>query len=42
MALAQFINQQRVENARQATVRTGQQQPKPQRIGIYPETKHPS
>jgi glycerophosphoryl diester phosphodiesterase len=42
MALAQFMNQQRVEIARQAAVRTGQQQPKPQRIGIYPETKHPS
>jgi glycerophosphoryl diester phosphodiesterase len=42
MALAQFINQQRVEVARQATVRTGEAQPKPRRIGVYPETKHPS
>jgi glycerophosphoryl diester phosphodiesterase len=36
LALAQSINQQRVESAR----RLGQ--PKPKRIGVYPETKHPS
>lgn len=36
LALAQSINQQRVEAAR----RMGQ--PKPKRIGLYPETKHPS
>jgi len=36
MALAQSINQQRVEAAR----RLGQ--PKPKRLGVYPETKHPS
>jgi glycerophosphoryl diester phosphodiesterase len=42
MALAQSINQQRIESARQMTLRTGQEQPKPKRIGVYPETKHPS
>jgi len=36
LALAQSINQQRVEAAR----RMGQ--PKPKRLGVYPETKHPS
>ena len=27
---------------RQAAVRSGQEQPRPKRIGVYPETKHPS
>jgi len=36
LALTQSINQQRVESAR----RLGR--PKPKRIGVYPETKHPS
>ena len=42
LALAQFINRQRIESAREAALRGGQAPPRPQRIGIYPETKHPS
>ena len=43
LALAQSFNRQRMEAARQASVLIGQQAP-PQiaRIGVYPETKHPS
>ena len=36
LALAQSIGQQRLESARRLD------QPKPARIGVYPETKHPS
>lgn len=36
LALAQSINRQRVESARHSAG------PKPKRIGVYPETKHPS
>lgn len=42
LAVAQALNQQRVEMARQAGVRSGQEQARPKRIGVYPETKHPS
>ncbi len=42
MALAQCLSRMRLESARQLTVRTGAEAPRPRPFGVYPETKHPS
>lgn len=42
LALVQSIDRQRIEAGRQMAIRSGVEPVRPQRIGVYPETKHPS